>query len=70
MTSSPSGLATPLATLARNFVQARPTVMASPTSSLTSWRKRTAISVGVPEMWRMPAHVEERLVDRERLHQR
>ncbi len=54
MTSRPSGLATPLATFARNFVQARPTVMASPTSSRTSWRSRAAISVGVPEMWRIP----------------
>ena len=35
-TSSPSGFATPLATFARNFVRATPTVIGSPTSSRTS----------------------------------
>ena len=48
-TSRPSGLATPLATLARNFVRATPTVIGSPTRSRTSRRSRAAISVGVPE---------------------
>ena len=40
-TSRPSGLATPLATLARNFVRATPTVIGSPTRSRTSRRSRT-----------------------------
>ena len=47
-TSSPSGFATPLATLARNFVRATPTVIGRPTRSRTSRRSRTAISAGVP----------------------
>ena len=46
--SSPSGLATPLATLARNFVRATPTVIGRPTRSRTSRRSRAAISFGVP----------------------
>ena len=49
-TSRPSGLATPLATLARNFVRATPTVIGSPTRSRTRARNRAAISVGVPEI--------------------
>ena len=53
-TSRPSGLATPLATLARNFVLATPTVIGRPTRSRTSRRRRTAISVGVPEIRRSP----------------
>ena len=53
-TSSPSGLATPLATLARNFVLATPTVMARPTASSTSRRSRVAISVGEPDTRRSP----------------
>ena len=53
-TSRPSGLATPLATLARNFVRATPTVMGRPTCSRTSRRSRTAISVGVPDTRRRP----------------
>ena len=48
-TSSPSGLATALATFARNFVVATPTVIFSPIRSRTSRRSRTAISVGVPD---------------------
>ena len=48
-TSSPSGLATPLATLARNFVRATPTVIGSPTRVATSRRSRAAISTGVPD---------------------
>ncbi len=53
-TSSPSGLATPLATLARNFVRATPTVIGSPTRSRTSRRSRTAISTGVPTLRSIP----------------
>ena len=53
-TSSPSGFATPLATLARNFVRATPTVIGSPTSSRTRRRSRAAISAGVPAKWAMP----------------
>jgi hypothetical protein len=53
-TSRPSGFATPLATLARNFVLATPTVMGSPTASRMSRRSRTAISAGVPDMRSMP----------------
>ncbi|CNG75576.1 Uncharacterised protein [Mycobacterium tuberculosis] len=45
-TSSPSGLATPLATLARNLVRATPTVIGRPTSSAISRRSRTATSAG------------------------
>ena len=47
-------MATPLATLARNFVRATPTVIGSPTFARTSRRSRTAISVGVPTSRRMP----------------
>ncbi len=47
-------MATPLATLARNFVLATPTVTGRPTWSRTSRRSRTAISVGVPEISRSP----------------
>ena len=47
-------MATPLATLARNFVLATPTVIGRPTRSSTSRRSRTAISVGVPEIRRSP----------------
>jgi hypothetical protein len=53
-TSSPSGLATPLATLARNFVLATPTVIGTPTRSRTSRRRRSAISGGVPLMCARP----------------
>ena len=69
-TSRPSGFATPLATLARNFVRATPTVIGRPTRSRTSRRSRAAISTGVPEIRAHPAHVEERLVDREPLDER
>ena len=53
-TSRPSGLATALATLARNFVRATPTVIGRPTRSRTSRRRRAAISTGVPAIRRMP----------------
>ena len=53
-TSSPSGLATALATLARNFVTATPTVIGSPTSSRTRRRSRSAICSGEPAIRRMP----------------
>ena len=52
--SSPSGFATPLATLARNFVRATPTVTGSPTRSRTAARSRTAISTGVPAIRSIP----------------
>jgi hypothetical protein len=50
----PSGFATPLATLARNFVRATPTVTGMPTRSRTSRRRRSAISLGVPAIRRIP----------------
>ena len=53
-TSSPSGFATALATFARNFVRAIPTVTGMPTCSRTSRRSRTAISRGVPARRSMP----------------
>ena len=53
-TSRPSGLATPLATLARNLVLATPTVIGRPTRSRTSRRRRMAISTGVPETRHSP----------------
>jgi hypothetical protein len=53
-TSNPSGLPTPLATLARNFVRATPTVIGSPTRSRTSARSRPAISAGVPRIFSSP----------------
>ena len=47
-TSRPLGFATALATFARNFVRATPTVMGRPTSSWIRRWSRTAISVGGP----------------------
>ncbi len=47
--SSPSGLASWLATLARNLVRAMPTVMGSPTRSRTFARSCAPISTGVPD---------------------
>ena len=41
-------MATPLATLARNFVRATPTVIGRPTRSSTSRRSRMAMSIGGP----------------------
>ena len=64
-TSRPSGLATPLATLARNFVRATPTVIGSPTSARIAARSRAAIWRGVPAKCSIPPHVQERLVDRQ-----
>ncbi len=52
--SSPSGLASRLATLARNFVRAMPTVMGSPTRARTSARSRSAMATGVPRSRRRP----------------
>ena len=69
-TSSPSGFATPDATLARNFVRATPTVIGSPTFSRT---RDTQTSRDLRRRARDPphsAHVDERLVDRQPLHQR
>ena len=47
-------MATALATLARNFVRATPTVIGRPTSSSTRRRSVTAISSGVPEIRSSP----------------
>ncbi len=47
-------MATALATFARNFVRATPTVIGSPTSSRTRSRSRAAISTGAPAILRMP----------------
>ena len=52
--SSPSGLASWLATLARNLVRAIPTVIGRPTSSRTRSRSRAPICTGVPETRRNP----------------
>ena len=68
-TSRPFGFATALATFARNFVRAMPTVIGSPTSSSTRRRSRAAISRAPREPFE-PADVEERLVDREPLDER
>src|SRR5439155_21938589 len=69
-TSRQSGFATPLATFARNFVLATPTVTGRPTRSRSSRRRCTAIWVGVPGDPTEPAYVQERLVDRQPLHER
>ncbi len=53
-TSSPSGFATALATLARCLVVATPTVIGNPTSSRTRVRNRSAICSGEPAIRRMP----------------
>ncbi len=53
-TSSPSGLATALATFARNLVRATPTVIGRPTCSRTWRRSRTAISGAAPAIRRRP----------------
>ena len=51
-TRSPFGFATALATFARNFVRAIPTVIGSPTCSSTRCRSLTAMSVGGPaSLW-------------------
>jgi len=47
-------LAIPLATLARNFVLATPTVIGRPTWSATSLRNLAAISEGVPAIRSSP----------------
>ena len=66
--SSPSGFATALATFARNLVFAMPTVIGSPTSlahlapELAGDLERRALEP------LHPTRVEERLVDRDRLH--
>ena len=48
------GLRDPLATFAKNFVRATPTVMGIPTRSRTSLRRRAPISDGRPEIRRSP----------------
>ena len=69
-TSSPSGLLTALATLARNLVRAIPTEMARPTSARTrcpqSHRDLLGRAGDAPE----PADLQERLVDRQSLDER
>ena len=47
-------MATPLATLARNFVRAIPTVIGSPTSWATRARSSAAISTGGPTILSRP----------------
>ena len=66
--SSPSGLATALATFARNLVFAMPTVIGSPTSLRTS---RLQLARDLQRRALEPLHptrVQERLVDRDPLH--
>ena len=65
--SRPSGFATPLATFARSFVVAMPTVSGSPTCSRTAVRSRVAISKRRAGDRLQAADVEERLVDRDAL---
>ena len=62
--SSQSGLATPLATLARNFVRAIPIGDRQPDAfTEISDRSRAAISVGVPDRSLHAANLEEGFVD-------
>ena len=53
-TSSPSGFASPLATFARNFVRATPTVIGRPTCASTRRLSRTAMSAGAPAIRSIP----------------
>jgi hypothetical protein len=53
-TSRPSGFAAALATFARCFVRATPTVTARPASARTRARSRAAIASGEPEMRSSP----------------
>ena len=69
-TSRPSGLATALATLARNLVRATPTVIARPTSSRTSAAQRGGDVHRRAGDAPQPADVEEGLVDRDALDER
>ena len=69
-TSSPSGFATALATLARNLVRATPTVIGSPTRSRTSRRSRGGDLGRSAGDVLEPAHVQEGLVDRQALDHR
>ena len=68
--SSPSGLASPEASLATNLVDAAPTVAISPSSPLIRARSRWAISAGPAELPPGAGDVQERLVHRQRLDQR
>ncbi len=54
-TSTPSGLARSLASLARNLVEATPTDRHSPLSASTRRRMVAAIAAGAPSMRRAPA---------------
>ncbi len=64
------GLAASEASLATNFDGATPTEQVSPSSSSTRDRMRRAISGAGPWRRRALSHVEERLVERDRLDQR
>ena len=68
--SSPSGLLIVEAIFATCFVAATPMLQVSPVSSRTRRRRVRAISPGTPPQPPRAAHVEERLVDRERLDER
>ena len=73
-TTSPSGLSRSLATLAMNFEEPMPTEAVSP--PVTSWTaarssSATAVTVATSRSGRSAAgQVDERLVERQRLHQR
>ena len=67
--SRPSGFATPLATLARNFVRATPTVMLRPTSAATCSRRLRDLERG-PGYSAQAANVQKRFIDRDALDQR
>ena len=69
-TSSPSGFATPLATFARNFVHATPTVSGSPTRVVHLVPEPCCDLGGAAGDPLEAAHVEERLVDGEPLDNR
>ena len=69
-TTTPSGLATCDATLARCLVVATPTETGKPSSTRTRRRISSAISAGRAEQMYGTRHVEERFVDRDAFHQR
>ena len=69
-TTTPSGLARRLASLATDTDAATPTEQVMPCSSWTTARSCSAISSGLPSRRAGAADVEERLVERDRLDQR
>ena len=70
-TSRPSGFARSLASLARSFVVATPTDAVSPVSArMRAAQELRAISGPVPSEPPCTGHVEERLVERDRLDER